>query len=59
MTKKLDKMEISQHEKRNVMEAKLKKLIKSNETAFTKSKEKSEKNIEKLGEGINKFASKI
>ena len=59
MTKKLDKMEISQHEKRNVMEAKLKKLIKSNETAFTKSKEKNEKNIEKLGEGINKFASKI
>ena len=41
------------------MEAKLKKLIKANETAFTKSKEKSEKNIEKLGEGINKFSSKL
>ena len=34
MKKKFDKMEISQHEKRNVMEAKLKKLIKDNESKF-------------------------
>ena len=55
MKKKLSKMEVSQHEKRNVMEAKLKKLIKANESVFQKGKEKNEKSIEKLGQGFNKI----
>ena len=43
MKKKLQKIEISSQEKRNVMEAKLKKLIKTNESEFKKGKEKNEK----------------
>ena len=47
------------HEKRNVLEAKIKKIVNKNETNLTKSKEKTEKGIEKLGESMNKLANKF
>ena len=41
------------------MEAKLKKLIKENETTIKKTKDKHDKSIEKSGEAINKLSVKL